>query len=205
MGNDKVVSLAAPAVVEDVLTELLRTGARRLIEVAVAAEFEECLTGFGDERLPDGRQRVVRNGHLPRREILTGIGAVEVEVPKLRSHSGSSVPFRSSLVPPYVRPQCESRRRGSVVVPARGVDGSDARGGVGAGGRGSGSRAVVERGEPTQAQLGRGVPVVVPAKPCRRLGVRLGGRHPQRPAGRGRTVVRTHSEQTLLSVGAFAI
>ena len=103
MGNDKVVSLAAPAVVEDALTELLRTGARRLIEAAVAAEFEECLTGFADERLPDGRQRVVRNGHLPRREILTGIGAVEVEVPKLRSRSGSSVPFRSSLVPPYVR------------------------------------------------------------------------------------------------------
>ena len=55
MGNDKVVSLAAPAVVEDALTELLRTGARRLIEAAVAAEFEECLTGFADERLPDGR------------------------------------------------------------------------------------------------------------------------------------------------------
>ena len=103
MGNDKVVSLAAPAVVGDALTELLRTGARRLIEAAVAAEFEECLTVFADERLPDGRRRVVRNGHLPRREILTGIGAVEVEVPKLRSRSGSSVPFRSSLVPPYVR------------------------------------------------------------------------------------------------------
>ena len=85
------------------LTELLRTGARRLIEAAVAAEFEECLSGFADERLPDGRRRVVRNGHLPRREILTGIGAVEVEVPKLRSRSGSSAPFRSSLVPPYVR------------------------------------------------------------------------------------------------------
>ena len=72
----------APALVEDALTELLRTGARRLIEAALAAEFEECLTGFADERLPDGRQRVVRNGHLPRREILTGIGAVEVEVPQ---------------------------------------------------------------------------------------------------------------------------
>ena len=93
MGNDKVVSLAAPAVVEDALTELLRTGARRLIEAAVAAEFEECLSGCSDERLPDGRRRVVRNGHPPRREIVTGIGAVEVEVPKLRSRSGSSARF----------------------------------------------------------------------------------------------------------------
>ena len=191
MGNDKVVSLAAPAVVEDALTELLRTGARRLIEAAVAAEFEECLSGFADERLPDGRRRVVRNGHLPRREIVTGIGAVEVEVPKLRSRSGSSAPFRSSLVPPYVRRSASL----DAAVPwlyLHGVStGSDARGGVGAGGRGSGSRAVGERGEPAQAQLGRGVPVVVPAEPCRRLGIRLGGRHPQRPAGRGRTAVRT--------------
>ena len=103
MGNDKVVSLAAPAVVEDALTELLRTGARRLIEAAVAAEFGEYLSAFEEQKLPDGRRRVVRNGHLPERQILTGIGAVDVRVPKARSRSGSQEPFRSSLVPPYVR------------------------------------------------------------------------------------------------------
>ena len=43
MGNDNVVSLAAPAEVCDPLTELLRSGARRLIEAAVTAEFEEFL------------------------------------------------------------------------------------------------------------------------------------------------------------------
>ena len=41
MSNDNVVSLATPAGVWDPLTELLRTGARRLIEAAVSAEFEE--------------------------------------------------------------------------------------------------------------------------------------------------------------------
>ena len=182
MGNDKVVSLAAPAVVEDALTELLRTGARRLIEAAVAAEFEECLTGFADERLPDGRHRVVRNGHLPRREILTGIGAVEVEVPKLRSRSGSSVPFRSSLVPPYVRRSASL----DAAVPwlyLHGVSTGQMRAAVSALVGEEAARGFVgERGEPAQAQLGRGVPVVVPAKPCRRLGVRLGGRYPQWPA-----------------------
>ena len=74
MSNDTVVSLAAPARVCDPLTELLRTGARRLIEAAVTAEFEEYLSGFAQEKLPDGRQRVVRNGHLPERKILTGLG-----------------------------------------------------------------------------------------------------------------------------------
>ena len=107
MGKDNVVSLAAPAEASgslpDPLTELLRSGARRLIEAAVSAEFEEHLSAFGEERLPDGRLRVVRNGHLPERRVLTGVGAVEVRVPKARSRSGSPAPFRSSLVPPYVR------------------------------------------------------------------------------------------------------
>ena len=107
MNNDTVVSLAAPARVSDPLTELLRTGARRLIEAAVAAEFEEYLSGFVQEKLPDGRQQVVRNGHLPERKILTGLGDVEVRVPKARSRSGSPEPFRSLLVPPYVR-RCAS-------------------------------------------------------------------------------------------------
>ena len=85
----------------------MRTGARRLIEAAVTAEFEEYLSAFVQEQLPDGRQRVVRNGHLPERKILTGLGEVGVRVPKARSRSGSPEPFRSSVVPPYVR-RCAS-------------------------------------------------------------------------------------------------
>ena len=76
MSNDNVVSLATPAEVYDPLTELLRSGARRLIEAAVSAEFEEYLSALGPEKLADGRQRVVRNGHLPERKILTGLGEV---------------------------------------------------------------------------------------------------------------------------------
>ena len=95
MGNDNVVSLAAPAEVSDPLTDLLRAGARRLIEAAVSAEFGEYLSTFEEEKLPDGRRRVVRNGHLPERQILTGIGAVDVRVPKARSRSGSQEPFPS--------------------------------------------------------------------------------------------------------------
>ena len=87
MSNDTVVSLAAPARVSDPLTELLRSGAGRLIKAAVTAEFEEYLSGFVQEKLPDGRQRVVRNGHLPEHKILTGLGEVGVRVPNRRSSS----------------------------------------------------------------------------------------------------------------------
>lgn len=103
MDNDNVVALAAPATDSDPLTDLLRSGARRLIEAAVSAEFEDHLAAFAGERLADGRRRVVRNGHLPPRQVLTGIGAVDVRVPKSRSREGSRATFRSSLVPPYVR------------------------------------------------------------------------------------------------------
>ena len=66
MGNDKVVSLAAPAVVEDALTELLRTGARRLIEAAVAAEFGEYLSLRSTRSIPNARLVVGhRSGSAP--------------------------------------------------------------------------------------------------------------------------------------------
>ena len=62
------------------------------------------VTGFADERLPDGRQRVVCSGHL-RREILTGIGPVEVEVPKLLGVYGAVSLFPGTALR---SPQCES-------------------------------------------------------------------------------------------------
>ena len=151
MSNDTVVSLAAPAPVPDPLTELLRSGARRLVEAAVRAEFEEYLSAFGHEKLPDGRQRVVRNGHLPERKILTGLGEVDVRVPKARSRSGSPEPFRSSVAPPYVR-RCASL---DTAIPwlylHGGVHRADASGGRRAGGRAGRPRAVGERGQSAQA------------------------------------------------------
>ena len=42
---------------------------------------------------------VVRNGYLPEREVLTGVGLVSARVPKARSRTGEPVVFRSSLVP----------------------------------------------------------------------------------------------------------
>jgi putative transposase len=58
---------------------------------------------YAHVQLMDGRQAVVRNGYLPSREILTGIGPVEVQVPKIRDRSGAGIKFTSALAPPYVR------------------------------------------------------------------------------------------------------
>jgi transposase-like protein len=88
---------------EDPLTEVLRQGAKELIRKAVEAELSEMLSAYSDVRLLDGRPAVVRNGYLPARQIQTGIGEVEVQVPKVRDRSGSGIHFNSQLLPPYLR------------------------------------------------------------------------------------------------------
>jgi len=61
------------------------------------------LEEHAEDRLPDGRLAVVRNGYLPERTIQTGIGDVEIKVPKVRDRSGRGVKFNSSLLPPYLK------------------------------------------------------------------------------------------------------
>lgn len=103
MSQDNVIDFRKPEQIEDPLTELLRTGAKRLIQQAVEAELNELLTAHAGETNPEGRAAVVRNGYLPEREVMTGVGPVGVKVPKVRSRGEETVVFRSSLVPPYVR------------------------------------------------------------------------------------------------------
>ena len=87
----------------DVFTELLRTGARKLMAQALEAELAELLAAYAEQRDEQGRALVIRSGHHPERDIQTGIGPVTVQVPKVRSRQGEPVTFRSALVPPYVR------------------------------------------------------------------------------------------------------
>ena len=67
------------------------------------AELQALLDQHAEHRLPDGRQAVVRNGYLPERTVQTGIGNVDIKVPKVRDRSGSGVRFNSTLLPPYLK------------------------------------------------------------------------------------------------------
>ena len=87
----------------DPLHELLRKGARDLIAKAVEAELSTFLEQYADKTLEDGRRAVVRNGYLPERTVQTGIGDVEVKVPRIRDRSGDGVTFSSALLPPYLK------------------------------------------------------------------------------------------------------
>ena len=106
MNQNNVIEFKKPgSEPNDLLTDLLRNGAKKLIQKAVEAELESFLADFSAERLANGHQAIVRNGHLPEREIQTGVGPVPVRVPKVRDKRAFKlkVKFNSRLVPPYLR------------------------------------------------------------------------------------------------------
>ena len=65
-----------------VLDDLLRQGAREMLQRAIEREVAEYVAAHAAERDPGtGRRLVVRNGHLPARKVLTGLGPIEVRQP----------------------------------------------------------------------------------------------------------------------------
>jgi len=104
--DTNVFALVQPGTFSDRLTDVLRDGARALLAQAVEAEVAGFLGEHADKRTDDGRQRLVRHGHLPERSIMTGIGAVEVCVPRVRdrlSGTDDRIRFSSAILPPYAR------------------------------------------------------------------------------------------------------
>ena len=107
MSNDNVVKLIQPGILTDRLTEVLRDGARALLTQAVEAEVSEFLAATADLKT-DGCRRVVRHGHLPERQIMTGIGPVAVRQPRVRDRvvgadDPARIRFTPAILPPYAR------------------------------------------------------------------------------------------------------
>lgn len=104
MSDNKVVHLPNPQEsVVDVLTSVLRQGAQQLLAKAIEAEVSEFLVQYESLRGESGHKEVVRNGHLPERSIQTGIGDVQIKIPRVRSRGGVQIKYTSNLVPPYLR------------------------------------------------------------------------------------------------------
>lgn len=105
MQKDNLVDYKNPGIalpVADVLTEVLRRGAGELLQQAVEAEVAEVIARFQELKDERGRQRVVRNGHLPERRVQTGIGELPVKAPRVRDRVGE-LKFSSSILPRYLR------------------------------------------------------------------------------------------------------
>jgi putative transposase len=106
--NDNVTKLIQPGTFDDPLTEVLRNGARALLAQAVEAEVAAFLDKHADLKTEEGYQRVVRHGHLPEREVMTGIGPVTVRQPRVRDRGAPAkaadrIRFTPAILPPYAR------------------------------------------------------------------------------------------------------
>ncbi len=88
------------------LDQLVHEGARQMLQAAIDAEVEAFVAQHATRRDDQGRRLVVRNGHLPPREVLTGAGPLPLRQPRVRDNSPdveSRVRFSSSILPPYLR------------------------------------------------------------------------------------------------------
>jgi transposase-like protein len=106
MREDTVVALRQPGQTDDPLTDVLRAGARQLLAQAIEAEVEAMLVAHEHLKTDDGRRRLVRHGHGPERQILTGIGPVAVRRAKVRDRGASGqehLRFTSAILPRFAR------------------------------------------------------------------------------------------------------
>ena len=89
----------------DALTDLLRRGAQQLLTQAIEAEVADWIDQHKNITAADGRRRVVRNGSMPERTIITGVGPIDVKQPRVhdRRPEGAKEKFSSAILPPYLR------------------------------------------------------------------------------------------------------
>ncbi|MBW3543943.1 MAG: IS256 family transposase [Planctomycetes bacterium] len=102
----EVVEFRAQFEARSPLDEIVREGARQMLQAAIEAEVTEFVSRHEDRRDDHGRRLVVRNGHLPARAILTGAGPLQVRQPRVRDRSlqkEERVQFSPSVLPPYLR------------------------------------------------------------------------------------------------------
>jgi hypothetical protein len=87
-----VISLPERAKLEakSYLEELLSAGARKLLQAAIENEVAEYLQSQSGRRTESGQRNVVRNGHLPERDLVTGVGPVKIRQPRVRHRDGGS-------------------------------------------------------------------------------------------------------------------
>jgi putative transposase len=101
--DNKVLSLEGPAEVDaqSPLEQFIAEGARKMLQAAIEQEIEDYLQAHRGRQTAEGRASVVRNGHLPERQLVTGVGPIVVRQPRVRHRDGQR--FSSAILPKYLR------------------------------------------------------------------------------------------------------
>lgn len=88
--------------VENSLESLLREGARRMLQTALEMEVSSYLEGAREDRDASGHQAVVRNGHHRERTLVSGVGPLTIQQPRVHDRR-SDHQFTSAILPRYMR------------------------------------------------------------------------------------------------------
>ena len=83
------------------MEEVLREGARKLCQSVLEEEAQNYVDDMAHIVDEMGRKRMKRNGYSPERQILTGIGPIDVRQPRVRGYGERR--FTSKILPPYMR------------------------------------------------------------------------------------------------------
>jgi transposase-like protein len=99
--------LATEPVACATLEQIARDGARRALQQAIEDEVAQYVNAHREHRDDAGRRLVVRNGHKPPRTILSCLGPIQVEQPRVDDRrvdeNGVRFRFTSKILPPYLR------------------------------------------------------------------------------------------------------
>ena len=104
MQEVSTTTFAFPSTSRDVLSEILRAGAQQMLTTAIEAEVREWIESRS-QLVAGGRRQVVRNGFMPERKIVTGLGEIAVKQPRVhdRRPPEEREHFTSKILPPYLR------------------------------------------------------------------------------------------------------
>jgi transposase-like protein len=102
MKNNEPVSKKDQGKEKSLLEDIIREGARRLLQAAIENEVSAYIDLFKEVKDNGGRRMVVRHGSLPERTLLTGIGPLVVKQPRVRDKRVGER-FTSAILPRYLR------------------------------------------------------------------------------------------------------
>lgn len=88
---------------KSILEEVIREGARKMLQAAIEQEVTDYINSLSDKTDEKGRRMVIRNGYLPERSILTGIGPIKIKQPRVRDKREQKEHFTSAILPRYLR------------------------------------------------------------------------------------------------------
>jgi transposase-like protein len=89
-----------------VLEQVARQGAQKMLQLALENEVEEFILKHSNLKDENGKKVVTKNGYMPEREIVTGMGPLPIKQPRiddrgLNGYTGQR--FTSNILPRYLR------------------------------------------------------------------------------------------------------